>query len=128
MKQLVNYKTKKDKLEEFPFVELFTDREVFADLPICLVDFSREYDKPVLYGNHKGVPTIYEAVEVQQQLAKLKVFHFKEDQGKLTEVAPEEATIKARLPKDTKVDELIYDNGQIVWAKPVGQQTKEELN
>ena len=119
MKQLINYKQKQEKLEEFPFVSLLLDREVFMDLPICAVDFDRTYDKPVLYGNHKGIPTVYEAEEVKTYLARLKVFHLKNDQGKLSEVDEKESHIHVRLPVDTKVDELGYDDGQVFWAKPV---------
>lgn len=119
MKQLINYKPKQEKLEEFPYVLLLLDREVFIDLPICVVEFGRIYDRPVLYGDHKGIPTVYEAEEVKTILARLKVFHLKNDQGKLYEVDEKEADIHVRLPIDTKVDELGYDNGQVFWAKPV---------
>lgn len=121
MKQLINFKPKKEHLEEFPYVDLLIDREVFVELPLCVIDFGRHYEKPVLYGNLKGIPTVYEEAEVKTQLATLKVFYLKNNRGKLTEVKEEEADVKIRLPKDTNVDELVYDNGQVFWAKPVDE-------
>lgn len=125
MKVLKNYKPKKEMLEEFPYAKLIDSEDVLVDLPICAAEFGKEYKKPVVYGNYKGIPTIYEEEEVILQLEKLKLFHFTEDKGKLTEVEPEKATIKVRLPIDTKVDELVFDNGQIFWAKPVDDKPVE---
>src|SRR5690554_3269797 len=122
MKQLINYKVKQERIEEFPHITILYDREVLVDLPICAIDFGRVYEKPVLYGNHKGIPTVYEEAEVKTQLAKLKVFHLKNNQGKLTEVKEEEADVHIRLPKDTDVDQLVFDNGQVFWAKPVEEK------
>lgn len=128
MKKLINYEAKKETLDEFPYVEIMESKHVFVDLPIAVVDFGKTYDKPILYGSYKGIPCIYEESEVKQHLARLKVFHFTEDKGKLTEVEPEKATIKVRLPKDTKVDQLIYKDGQIVWAKPVAEGAEASGN
>lgn len=117
---------KQERLEEFPYITILYDREVFVDLPICVIDFGRVYEKPVLYGNYKGIPTVYEEAEVKTQLANLKVFYLKNKQGKLTEVREEEADLKIRLPKDTNVDELVYDNGQVFWAKPINEKGEKE--
>lgn len=128
MKQLINYKAKKEKLEEYPYVELFTDREVFVELPICVIDFGRYYEKPVLYGNYNGIPTVYEEEEVRAHLKTLKVFHLKNNKGKLTEVDAEDADISIRLPKDTDVNQLVYDNGQVFLAKPIEGGEKDGDN
>ncbi|MDR4968356.1 MAG: hypothetical protein RG740_01925 [Acholeplasmataceae bacterium] len=129
MKILMNFKEKKERVEEFSHVSLLVDREVFVDLPICAVDFGRHYDKPVLYGNYNGIPTVYEEAEVIKHLETLKVFHLKNDKGKLTEVSKEDADISIRLPKDTNVDQLVYDNGQVFWAKPVeGKEAETDGN
>lgn len=129
MKQLINYKLRPEKLEEFPYVTLLTDREVLIGLPICAMDFGRTYQKPVLYGDQGGIPTVYEEAEVKTFIAQLKVFHLKNNQGKLTEVDEIDADLHVRLPKDTKVDQLGYDNGQLYWAKPVeGKGTTEDGN
>jgi hypothetical protein len=128
MKKLINYEPKKETLEEFPYVEIMEQKHVFADLPLAVVDFGKTYSKPVLYGNYRGVPTIYDESEVKQHLAKLKLFHFAEDQGKLTEVEADKATIHVRLPKETIVDQLIFKDGQIIWAKPVEEPSKEAVS
>ncbi len=128
MKKLINYEPKKETLEEFPYVEIMEQKHVFADLPLAVVDFGKTYSKPVLYGNYRGVPTIYDESEVKQHLAKLKLFHFAEDQGKLTEVEAEKATMHVRLPKETIVDQLIFKDGQIIWAKPVEEPSKEAVS
>jgi len=119
MKQLINYKVKAERLAEYPYVTLLVDREVLLGIPVCAIDFGREYQKPVLYGDQNGIPTVYEESEVKTIIAQLKVFHLKNDQGKLTEVDEIDADLHVRLPKDTKVDQLVYDNGQLYWAKPV---------
>lgn len=128
MKKLINYEPKKETLEEFPYVEIMEQKHVFADLPLAVVDFGKTYAKPVLYGNYRGVPTIYDESEVKQHLAKLKLFHFAEDKGKITEVEADKATIHVRLPKETIVDQLIFKDGQIIWAKPVEEPSKEGVN
>ena len=124
MKQLINYKPTNEKMDEFPYVKLLLDREVFVDLPICVVDFGRHYNKPVLYGNYQGIPTVYEEKEVIQLLGRLKTFHLKNENGKLTEVEEAEADVHIKLPKDTNVDQLVFDNGQVFWAKPIKKETE----
>lgn len=128
-KQLVNYKAKKEKIEDYQCLVLYPDREVLLGLPICAIDFGRYYENPVLYGDYKGIPTVYEASEVIEILKKLKTFHLKNNNGNLTEVNEKEADIHVKLPIDTRVDQLGYDNGQLYWAKPVeGKGTTEDGN
>lgn len=130
MKVLKNFKPTNEAIkptdyESFPVVKIIDSEDVLMDLPIAALEFGKSYLKPVVYGNYKGIPTVYEESEVKQHLARLKLFHFAEDQGKLTEVLPDEAKIHVRLPKDTIVDQLIYQDGQIIWAKPVKQPAEE---
>ena len=135
MKVLKNFKPTNESIkpsdyESYPIVKILDSEDVLMDLPMAALEFGRVYNKPVLYGNYKGVMTVYDELEVKQQLARLKLFHFTEDQGRLVEVSPEEAKIHVRLPNDTVVDQLIYRDGQIIWAKPVKQPPQEgaELN
>ena len=125
MKQIINFKRKQGGIEEFPYVTLLIDREVFLELPICAIEFGVDYIKPVLYGDHNGVPTVYEHDAVVELLSKLKIFYLKNDQGKLTEVSKGEADVTIRLPKDTNVDQLVYDRGQIFLAKPINEEVTE---
>lgn len=119
MKQLINYKLKQERVEGHPHVTLLTDREVLIGLPICAIEFGQVYQSPVIYGDHKGIPTVYEEAEVREFLSKVRTFHLKNNQGKLTEVSEAEADIHIKLPHDTKVDQLGYQDGQVYWAKPV---------
>jgi len=122
MEQIVNYKPKQERLEEFAYVELYTEREVLLGLPICVVEFGKDYVNPVLYGTTSGVPTAFEDFEVQKKLKELKMFNLKNNKGSLTETDKDKADISIRLPKDTNVKELVYDNGQVFLAKDVAKE------
>lgn len=119
MKILLNYKPLENTYEGYSYVQLLDNSVVFAELPICVGEFGIRYKKPVLYGDFKGIPTVYEEEEVKQFLANLKLFHLKVEENRLKEVDEAEADIHIRLPKDTPVDQLIYDKGEVIWAKPI---------
>lgn len=125
MKILVNFKPLNKQTEDYSFVEIFDRGNVLLDLPICVAEFGVHYKTPVLYGTYKGIAMVREEEEVKQLLDQLKVFHFKVDGNRLIEVPEDEAELHTRLPKDTPVDELIYENGEILWAKPVEE---DEVN
>lgn len=117
MKVLINYKPTKEKIEEFQIVRVVSNSDVFADLPIAVADFGREYDTPVIFGNYKGLPLMIEKEELLKQLENLELHHFRLEEEKLIKVAKEESEISVRLPKGTNTDQLIMDQGHIVWAK-----------
>ena len=55
MKQLINYKLTNNKVEEYVEIKLLTDREVLVDIPICLIEFGKVYDKAyITYGTKDG--------------------------------------------------------------------------
>lgn len=121
MKQLINYKLTKNKVEEYVEVELLIDREVLVDISICLIDFGKVYDKAyVVYGT-KDVAVALSQQELDKLLETTKIFKFKIKDSQVIETkgTPD---IEVRLPKDTKVDELIYENGQLLWAKPLNKE------
>lgn len=119
MKILLNFKPLESTYEGFPYVQLLDNTVVFAELPICIGEFGKRYEKPVLYGNFKGIPTVYEESEVKKILSNLKIFHLKIKENRLEEVDEAEADLHIRLPKDTPVDQLVYDKGEVIWAKPI---------
>lgn len=125
MKILVNFKQLKKGIEEFPFVEILDKGDVFIDLPIAVAEFGKDYERPVLYGQYKGIPTIHEAEDVVEILKQLKVFHFKNDNGRLIEVDENEADISARLPIDTDISQLAFQDGQIYLVKNI-EEGKDE--
>ena len=121
MKQLINYKLTKNKVEEYVEVELLIDREVLVDIPICLIDFGKVYDKAYIAYGTKDVAVALSQQELDELLKTTKIYKFKIKDSQLIETkgAPD---IEVRLPKDTKVDELIYENGQLLWAKPLNKE------
>jgi len=124
LKQIINYKPTKETIEEFPYVKIMPNSDVFIDLPMAAIEFGVDYKEPVLFGNYKGIPAIYEANIVKAQLKKMRLFHLKIDGEKLHEVDEKESNLKIRLPLETIVEQLIYRNGQVIWAKPV-KESKE---
>lgn len=121
LKVLLNFKPLEQSYEGFPRVQLLDNSVVFAELPICIGEFGKRYEKPVLYGDFKGIPTVYEESEVKKILSNLKVFHLKIKENRLEEVDEAEADLHIRLPKDTPIDQLLYDKGEIIWAKPLDE-------
>lgn len=121
LKVLLNFKPLEQTYEGFPYVQLLDNSVVFAELPICVGEFGKRYEKPVLYGDFKGIPTVYEESEVKKILSNLKVFHLKIKENRLEEVDEAEADLHIRLPKDTPIDQLFYDKGEIIWAKSLNE-------
>lgn len=121
LKVFLNFKPLEQTYEGFPRVQLLDNTVVFAELPICIGEFGKRYEKPVLYGDFKGIPTVYEESEVKKILSNLKIFHLKIKENRLEEVDEAEADLHIRLPKDTPIDQLLYDKGEIIWAKPLDE-------
>lgn len=126
MKVLLNYKPLDQNYKGYPYVHVLDNSVVFAELPICIGEFGKTYNKPILYGNFNGVPTVHEEEEVKEKLQHLKLFHFKVEENRLIEVQEDEADIHIHLPKDTPVNELVYENGDVFWAKPVDEKIEEQ--
>ena len=123
MKVIKNYKPLQPKnSKEYLPVKILTDEDIFFDLPICAGDFGVNYEKPVLYGDYKGIPTVYEEKDVLRALSNLKLFHLKEIAGQIKEVSSSEADVHIRLPKNTLVKDLVIKDGQVLLAK----QNQEE--
>ena len=121
MKQLINYKLTKNRVEEYVEVELLIDREVLVDIPICLIDFGKVYDKAYIVYGTKDVPVALSQQELDKVLKTTKIFKFKIKDSQVIETkgTPD---MEIRLPIGTKVDELIYENGQLLWAKPLDKE------
>lgn len=121
MKQLINYKLTKNRVEEYVEVELLIDREVLVDIPICLIDFGKVYDKAYIVYGTKDVAVALSQQELDELLKTTRIYKFKIKDSQVIETK-ETPDIEVRLPKDTKVDELIYENGQLLWAKPLNKE------
>lgn len=114
-KILKNYKRTGEFIENFPVIKIKNDEDVFADLPICLVEYDTHYTKPVLITHAEKVPEVIEAAVLVKTLEGTKVFYLELDEdNNLKEVEQEDAMISVRLPKDTNVDELVFINGEIL--------------
>ena len=123
MKILKNYKKTGKKIEEFDIIKIMdTQEDVFADLPVVAISFGVNYKEPVLFGDYRGIPTVFEKEELMEVLKTTEIKYFKVNEDKLIEVIKEEAEMNLRLPKGTNTDQLIIDNGQIVWAKPIEEE------
>ena len=128
MKVILNYKPTNERVEEFQVVQILKTDDVFADLPLAVAEFGREYSKPVLFGDHKGLPTIIEKAELEESLKHLELHHFKLVEEKLIKVDKEQSELSHRLPKGANTDQLMIDNGQVVWAKPEKEEVDKDGN
>lgn len=127
MNVLKNFKRLKESVEEFPCIQIRYDDEVFAELPVCLVPFNVELQKPCLYPNGNGIPIAVEYEWLIETLSKLKKFYCKVDEeGHLKVVAPKEANQILRLPPDTKIEDIILKNGQIFKKEPNKEVEKKK--
>lgn len=121
MKQLINYKLTNNKVEEYVEIKLLTDREVLVDIPICVIEFGKVYDKTYIVYGTKDVAVALSQQELDKLLETTKIFKLKIKDSQVIETK-ETPDIEIRLPIDTKVDELIYENGQLLWAKPLNKE------
>jgi hypothetical protein len=117
MKVLKNYKKTGEVLDgDFPFIKLTESEDVFAELPLCVVEYNTFYKEPVLFAQPNKMPMVVEKTALLEKLSKLKKFYFlvNEETGQVQEVEKEKANLAYRLPKDTPVDKLVYQNGEIL--------------
>lgn len=128
MKVLKNIKVlKKGAIEEFLKVEIrYDDTEVFTDLPIAVVEYGDEMVEPYLFRVESGFAILIEGEQLRELLKTQKVFFFKVNENKTVEEVEEgKHDVNVRLPIDTKVEELMYDNNEIVW---VDKRKEEDID
>lgn len=114
MEVLKNFKVLDGRWEEFPYIKILPGEDVYVGLPICKMDFQATFKQPVVM-MQDNIPTVIELEELQHKLANTKRFYLiADDKGLLKEVEPKDAKITIRLPKDTKISELVQINGQIL--------------
>lgn len=120
---LKNFKFTKSKIEEFRVIEFLNSEDVILELPLAVHEFNQIFEYPIIFGAISGVPLVQEAETV---IEKTRMFHFKQGEidpetknSSVVETSEKEATVHIRLPKDTKVNELILINGQVFWAQKV---------
>ena len=117
-KQIINFKPTGQKTNEgWDKINLLLDREVFLDLPLCIIDWGVNYKEPILVGAAQNMPLVFEAEEVRSRLKesekedkkiKLKTFHLSSVDGKLQEVESSKASWSGELPEDTDLEELSF--------------------
>lgn len=116
-KVLKNYKKTKELIDnDYPVISIRYDDEVFADLPICAVEYDTTYTKAVLLTEPNKIPVVIEAAELLQKLSKLTKYFFYVDAetGEVKEVNEKEANLSVRLPHNTDISKLAYYNGEII--------------
>jgi hypothetical protein len=115
MEILKNFKVIDGGWEEFPFIKILPGEDVFVGLPVCKLPFGETFVKPTLFARDNEIPTVFELEDLQKKLAKTKRFFLLADEvGGLKEVDQKDAKLVIRLPIDTKIEELVYMNGQIL--------------
>lgn len=115
MEVLKNFKVVEGQWEEFPFIKILPGEDVFFGLPVCKMGFQAKFVQPVVVVRENELPTVFELEELKHKLANTKRFFLVADEkGKLTEVAQKDAKLAIRLPVDTKIEELVYMNGQVL--------------
>jgi hypothetical protein len=115
MEILKNFKVLEETWEEFPFIKILPGEDVYFGLPICKLPFQAKFTQPVLVVVENEVPTVFELEELKHRLAKTKRFFLVADEsGNLKEVEQKDAKIAIRLPIDTKLEELVYMDGQVL--------------
>jgi len=130
MKRLINIEVKENQnyAELIPYVELLEQKYVSPDMPLAVVETSKKYKNPVIYGSYNGLPMVRDAEEMPGILSKIKLFKFvvNKETGRVKEfVAGEviepntEFMVPYYLPKETRVDQLVFNDGRIDWLKPV---------
>lgn len=115
MEILKNFKVLDGKWEEFPFIKILPGEDVFVGLPICKMEFQAQFKQPVLVVRQGDIPLAFELEELKKKLVDTKRFFLVADEkGVLTEVKPDDAKIVIRLPIDTKINELVFMDGQVL--------------
>jgi len=115
MEILKNFKVVDGIWEEFPFIKILPGEDVFVGLPVCKLAFQAKFTQPVLFMVEGEIPTAVELEELKRKLAKTKRFFLLADEkGGLKEVNQKDAKLAIRLPVDTKIEELVYMNGQVL--------------
>lgn len=130
MKIIRNYKILKEKLEEFPKIELKQYEVVFAELPLCVAQYDYEYDEPYLFMFEGQIPVVMEKEELLKKIEGTKLFFFKVVNGNKVEEVPEkDAEFSYRLPIETPIHKLAIINGQFGLLEEEEEETENsEVN
>jgi hypothetical protein len=133
MNVLKNYKLlKKEGYEEYPAIEvMYSDSEVYAELPVCAVPFGIEYTEPVLLSvSQRGFASVAERSILVEQLAlNTQKVYFTLDEENNPVISKEQTGLYMRLPVADKPESYMYDyrDGQIFVIAVTGkEETKKE--
>lgn len=115
MKVIKNFKKLKESVDEFPSIKILDSEDIFVDLPLCIMEFNREYRDPYLYfGPETPIGEVMEKEALLFKTKGTKLFYFKKvEENRVKEVTKDEAEFSYRLPEEVPVEELAIINGQI---------------
>lgn len=119
MRCLKNFKTEKEKFEEFPRIKILENPEVYADHNICIVELDDVPDQPYLF-IYPGLkfPFVVTLDFLKDYTLKTPKFYLKKsdepESDSVIETTPELATHILRLPADTKVEDLIIQGENVL--------------
>jgi len=124
MNILKNYKKLKETLEEYPLIQILYTEDVFVELPVCALPFNTDFIKPVLKTDQGKIPIVMEYDTLKQEIknSKTKLFYFDIEGDKLLEAPSNSYTLRARLPEDTDIKDLIYLNNEILKVEYIEEE------
>lgn len=127
MKVIKNYKKLGSSFEEFPYIKIKDDEDVFAELPICLAEYNVEYEQPLVYfGPDAQIPIVMSLNELKQKIKGTKLFSFKVgEKGLLKVVSKSECDFSYRLPEDVDTEKLAIIDGQIGLLEDIEPSEQE---
>lgn len=128
LKILKNYKKLGSSFEEFELIRIRDDEDIFVDMPICVCDYDRIYEKPVIVNAGGVFPLCLELDDLKEQIKDTKIFHLDVIQdGRVIQAKNEKkATIHQRLKKDVDLESLIYENGVLRFVQEEQKQEPKE--
>lgn len=131
MKVLKNYKLlKTGGFEEYKAIEIrYDDTDVFAEMPICLVDFGVELNNPVIIGfNQANIATVIEKELLLERLKETKKIYFELDEHRELRVVHRETNLFIRLPLEADENSYVYElkNGEIYLIEKTNNSVVQE--
>lgn len=129
-KILKNYKRTGEYLEEFPYVKIKDEEDIFIDRPICVCDYDKIYKKPIVINSPKlgEFPICYDEEELKELLKDTSRHFFKiiDKDGNLEKVKQGKHDVEGRFKNSIDIKSVIFVDGLFV-AKDSLKKEQVEL-
>jgi hypothetical protein len=116
---LKNFKITGNKYEDFDFIKIKQDEDVFFDLPVCLCEYGRIYKEPLVTRLNDS-PHLYcvEKDELIEKLKGTKVFYLDVlDNGELVEVEKGQHKMSVRMLESDRVEDFTVNKNNLLIRK-----------